>query len=744
MIDRRRNDELRIRPLLTLCGLMLCVIFGGSYLTYRQNATAIWQSAEKRLTRDLLVAKAGVEHAIASLLNDMESWARQPVMVSILNDDIDHEIAQFLDVIREQNHFLQEVSCITASGEVLVTTKTSRTGKSVDSISQLREKFEDGILCEIVEADNEAIVTVPIFWQFDERELIGLLRVRVAYRAFLPHKPDWWDGLATASGRVIAQRGATLPEHTDLTVSDEVLPGVGRVLKRAVRIELPARVSGAEWYIVIADKYAALTRPADALASMTLWMCLSSGLVAVVLIIGFAGRQRGLVKRLAERSKTLQAEVTQRKRAEEGFRKAKEAADAANRAKSEFLANMSHEIRTPMTAILGFIDQITDGCPQQCQYGSSQLRDHLATISRNADLLLRIINDILDLSKIEAGKMTVEYISCRPCRIVAEVGSLVRVRAEAKSLPFNIEYIGVIPETILTDPTRVRQILINLLDNAIKFTEVGRVRLVIRFVPGERKDSLCDGEDKESFCPSVLQFDVIDTGRGMTEEQVASLFQPFTQADASTTRKFGGTGLGLVISKRFARMLSGDITVVDTKMGVGTTVRVTVATGPLNGIRMLEDPMSATVVVPDAGRTATSIDQPGLHDCHVLLAEDGLDNQRLIALILKSAGADVTVKENGKLAVDAALAARDKGKPFDVILMDMQMPVMDGYEATSLLRQKGYTGPIIALTAHAMAGDREKCLHAGCDDYAAKPINRRKLIQAIRARLQPAVATAPA
>ena len=391
---------------------------------------------------------------------------------------------------------------------------------------------------------------------------------------------------------------------------------------------------------------------------------------------------------------------------------AKQLADAANDSKSEFLANMSHEIRTPMTAILGFAENLLDA-----DLSDSERLNCIQTIRRNGEYLLGLINDILDLSKIEAGKIVLERKDCHPCRIVSEAASMMGMHADAKGLPFNIEYIGAIPETIQSDPTRLRQILINLIGNAIKFTEAGTVHIVTRVV-----------DDRDVPC---LQFDVIDTGRGMTKEQVARLFQPFMQADTSTTRKFGGTGLGLTISKRFAELLGGDITVVETEIGVGSTFRATVATGSLDGVKILEDPLSATAVAEDAHEVAQGSGSD-LHGLRILLAEDGLDNQRLISFVLKKAGADVTVNENGQLAFDAALAARDKGKPFDAILMDMQMPVMDGYEATSQLRQKGYSGPIIALTAHAMAGDREKCIEAGCDDYATKPIDRKKLISMIR------------
>ncbi len=399
----------------------------------------------------------------------------------------------------------------------------------------------------------------------------------------------------------------------------------------------------------------------------------------------------------------------------EAMHEANIAAESATQAKSDFLANMSHEIRTPMTAILGFAENMLD--PNQ---SDSERLNCVHTIRRNGEYLIGIINDILDLSKIEAGKMTVEHTACQPCPIIAEVASLMRVRAEAKGLPFKIEYIGAIPETIQSDPTRLRQILINLVGNAIKFTETGAVRLVTSFVE-------CGGVP-------CLQFDVIDTGRGMTQEQVANLFQPFTQADNSTTRKFGGTGLGLTISKRFAEALGGNITVPTTELGVGTTFRTKIATGSLVGVNMLENPTLATVVAKDTNAAAHA-PRVGLHDLRILLAEDGEDNQRLISFVLKKAGADVTVMENGKLALDAALAARDAGNPFDVILMDMQMPVMGGYEATEQLRKNGYTAPIVALTAHAMAGDREKCLKAGCNDFATKPIHRNKLIETVQAQL---------
>ena len=409
--------------------------------------------------------------------------------------------------------------------------------------------------------------------------------------------------------------------------------------------------------------------------------------------------------------------IEAREKAEEYARKA----ESANQAKSEFLANMSHEIRTPMTAILGFADVLLE-CGDLDNAPPHRI-EAAETIKRNGEYLLGVINDILDLSKVEAGKMSVEHIACSPCGIVAEIASLMNVKANARGLVFKVEYAGAVPETINTDPLRLRQILINMIGNAIKFTDAGSVSLVTRWVD----------EADHPF----MQFDVVDTGIGMTEEQTGRLFTPFTQADTSTTRRFGGTGLGLAISKRFAQMLGGDIAVVDSQPGAGTRMRVTVATGPTVDTRMIADPRAATTVTPESPGPHADGASPSLEGYRILLAEDGPDNQRLISYLIRKAGAQITVVENGRLAADAALAARDGAEPFDVVLMDMQMPVMDGYEATRLLRRDGYAAPIIALTAHAMASDRDKCLKAGCDDYAVKPINRVKLIETILNHVSP-------
>jgi PAS domain S-box-containing protein len=385
-------------------------------------------------------------------------------------------------------------------------------------------------------------------------------------------------------------------------------------------------------------------------------------------------------------------------------------AEAGTRAKSEFLANMSHEIRTPMTAILGCADLLIN--EKGLEKAPPHRRQNIETIKRNGQHLLALLNDILDLSKMEAGKMKLGLDRSSPFELVGEVISLMRVRAEEKQLKLEADLSEPLPETIQTDPLRLRQMLINLTGNAIKFTDCGSIRIAARLVEHEGK--------------TRIRFDVIDTGIGMNEEQVKNLFRAFSQVDNSATRKYTGTGLGLCICKRLAEAMGGNIE-VQSNPGKGSTFSFSIDPGPLENIPMIQNNQSVEFKPIAASENTGKFERR----YHILVAEDGPDNQRLIRIILEDAGAGVKTVENGQLAFESVLAAIEKKEPFDVILMDMQMPIMDGYTATRKLREQGYSKPIIALTAHAMADDRQKCLDAGCDDFVTKPIDWEKLLSTI-------------
>ena len=414
---------------------------------------------------------------------------------------------------------------------------------------------------------------------------------------------------------------------------------------------------------------------------------------------------RASVNEAEESQRRLQSQALELAAQADRLSIAQRSAEAANRAKSEFLANMSHEIRTPMTAILGYAEQLATTLSAEQGAESAEI------IKRNGEHLLTIINDILDLSKIESGLFEVEAVACSPCQIVAECASLMRVRATQKGLDLKVELVGPLPQTIVTSPLRLRQILMNLLNNAIKFTAQGTVKIRAAL-------------DKAA-APPQLVLQVHDTGVGISEEQLPRLFQPFSQGDNSVARKFGGTGLGLAVSLRLAELLGGTIR-VESSPQQGSTFTMLLPLKSFDPGLLLQQPLESDYrsrsPTPKVETAATQL------DCRVLLAEDGEDNRRLIAYVLHKHGAAVEIAENGKLAYDAVLLAESNHTPFDVVLMDMQMPEMDGYEATRQLRAVGYQRPIIALTAHAMSGDREKCLAAGCDEYTTKPIDRRTLL----------------
>ncbi|QDT78510.1 Sensory/regulatory protein RpfC [Gimesia maris] len=400
----------------------------------------------------------------------------------------------------------------------------------------------------------------------------------------------------------------------------------------------------------------------------------------------------------------LNWDFTQEREGEEALRRSEKQAKQANVAKSAFLANMSHEIRTPMTAVLGYTDLLI-GMEQE-----QEKAEYLQNIKRNGNFLLEIINDILDLSKIEAGKLEISQESFSLNEMLADLQSMMRVRAEEKNLEFGIEFISDLPERIETDPKRLRQILLNLISNAIKFTETGSVKVVINFLR-EKADA-------------VLKFDVIDTGIGITPKQQSRLFQSFSQGDASVTRNYGGTGLGLAISQRLAVMLNGNIS-VSSKPGAGSTFSCTINLPVRENVKITSPNLE---VVPI--KAITTVREYQLQ-CRVLIVDDQRDVRHLTHLLLQRAGIETEFAEDGIQAVELIENQLQNGLTVDLILLDMQMPRMDGYQTAARLREIGFRRAIIALTADAMQGDMNRCLELGCDDYLSKPIDSNELLEMI-------------
>ncbi|QDV25845.1 PAS domain S-box protein [Aureliella helgolandensis] len=398
-------------------------------------------------------------------------------------------------------------------------------------------------------------------------------------------------------------------------------------------------------------------------------------------------------------------DVHDRREFEMALNEALMAAKSANESKSAFLANMSHEIRTPMTAILGYADLLQDLVHQD------DAIQHLKTIRNNGHYLLEIINDILDLSKIEAGKLEVECEPFELHRLIEDVRSIMEIRAKEGGLMLEVQYNGKLPSVIQSDAKRLKQILINLVGNAIKFTHRGQVQIRVQF-------------DAMTW---RLQFDVIDTGIGISQGQMARLFKPFSQGDASVSRNFGGTGLGLIISQRLAEMLGGSITAESTE-NVGSVFSVSIQTGENSHLELVdyESMLDSRGVHVD-----TNHNEPSKLTCHVLIVDDRRDIRFLSKHILTKSGATVSECADGLEAVERIAAHLIDGKVPDLILLDMQMPNLDGYATAQRLRSLGYTGPILALTADAMQSDMNRCLDVGCNNYLSKPIDEKQLLKKV-------------
>jgi signal transduction histidine kinase/CheY-like chemotaxis protein len=383
------------------------------------------------------------------------------------------------------------------------------------------------------------------------------------------------------------------------------------------------------------------------------------------------------------------------------LKQAREHAESANKNKSMFLANVSHEIRTPLTAILGFTDLLKDG-----PITENERIQFVETINRNGNALTKIINDVLDLSKVEANCLELEKIEVSPQLLLQDVVLQFEAKARNKNIYLNLEIQNELPHSILSDSVRIQQVLSNLLSNAIKFTDKGGVVVQVK---SDIKQSIAE-----------IQIRVVDTGIGLTTEQKEKLFQPFAQAEISTTRKFGGTGLGLALSKHLSEALGGALIIEQSQKDVGSTFMFS----------LCADIPERSVVKLEPKIVTHQMHFTPLSGFSILLAEDSLDNQYFIEKFLSKHGAQISVASNGKDVLHLC-----KKQEFDIILMDIEMPEMDGYEATRILRKQGYKNPILALTAHAMIEERSKTREAGCDGHLTKPIDTIQLLSALENQL---------
>jgi signal transduction histidine kinase/DNA-binding response OmpR family regulator len=412
-------------------------------------------------------------------------------------------------------------------------------------------------------------------------------------------------------------------------------------------------------------------------------------------------------------------DITELQHKEAQLREATARAEAANSAKTDFLANMSHEIRTPMNAILGFTEMLRRGRVSD----PAQARRHLDTVHANGSHLLALINDILDLSKVEAGQFQVERIACAPHEVIAEVIEAMSVRASEKGIGLRRAVDGPVPAEILGDSSRLRQVITNLVGNAIKFTERGEVVVTERWLP-----SRAGGAPR-------LEIAIADSGIGIPQDKLGAIFEPFVQAETSTARRFGGTGLGLAISRRFARAMGGDVAVSSTP-GLGSTFSVTIDPGPLAGQVMLEP---AQALAERVHADAAGGLQWRFPPKRLLVVDDSPENRELVSLVLQGCGLVIDEADSGQAALDRVAAQMP-----DLILMDMQMPGMDGYTATRRLRAAGLKLPVLAFTAHALQGFEAEILEAGCDGFLTKPIDIDAMLETLAARLDGVKVAAPA